>query len=343
MAEPRFFDNRGPFRLAELCARAGLDSPNGDSEALVYDVAGLKQAGPAHLSFFDGGRAKHEFEGTKAGWCLVKKSPGNGSLPPSTLLIPTLSIGRAFAAIASTFYPDHEQVLSQADAVHPTARLAEGVQLGHGAVIGPGVDIGERTRVGAGSTIGRGVTIGRNCIIGARVTIQCAHIGDDVVIEAGAVIGASGFGYASLADGHAKIPQLGRVIVQDGVEIGANSTIDRGALGDTVIGEGTKIDNLVQIGHNTRVGRHCVMAGQVGLSGSVTLGDFVLLGGKVGVADHVTIGDRVRVAALSGVGTDLESGADYGGIPARPLMQWKRENVALAKLARTRKRAGDEE
>jgi UDP-3-O-[3-hydroxymyristoyl] glucosamine N-acyltransferase len=179
-------------------------------------------------------------------------------------------------------------------------------------------------------------------LIGPRVSIQCAHIGDEVVIQAGAVIGASGFGFASLAEGHVKIPQLGRVLVQDRVEIGANSTIDRGALGDTLIGEGTKIDNLVQIGHNTRVGRHCVMAGQVGLSGSVTLGDFVLLGGKVGVADHVTIGDRVRVAALSGVGTDLEAGADYGGIPARPLMQWKREIAALAKLARTRKRTGDE-
>ena len=342
MAEPRFFDNRGPFSLAELCARAGLDCPNGTSDALVHDVAGLDQAGAAHLSFFDGTRAKHEFQSTKAGWCLVKSTPSIKPLPPSTVLIPAPSIGRAFAAIASTFYPDHELVLAQPDAVHQTARLGEGVQLGYGAVVGPGADIGEKTRIGAGSVIGRGVTIGRSCIIGARVTIQYAHIGDEVVIEAGTVIGSSGFGFASLANGHTKIPQLGRVIVQDRVEIGANSAIDRGALGDTVIGEGTKIDNLVQIGHNTRVGRHCVMAGQVGLSGSVTLGDFVLLGGKVGVADHVTIGDRVRVAALSGVGTDLEAGADYGGIPARPLMQWKREIAALAKVVRRRKRAGDE-
>jgi len=342
MAEPRFFDNRGPFKLAELCAGAGLDCPKGTSDALVHDVAGLDQAGSAHLSFFDGARARHEFQSTRAGWCLVKTTTGTHPVPPSTVLIPTPSIGRAFAAIASTFYPDHELTLLQMDAVHPTARLGEGVRLGHGAVIGPGADIGEKTRIGAGSVIGRGVTIGRSCVIGERVTVQCAHLGDDVVIEAGAVIGASGFGFASLADGHTKIPQLGRVIVQDRVEIGANSAIDRGALGDTVIGEGTKIDNLVQIGHNTRVGRHCVMAGQVGLSGSVTLGDFVLLGGKVGVADHVTIGENVRVAALSGVSTDLEAGADYGGIPARPLMQWKREIATLARVARTRKRAGDE-
>jgi UDP-3-O-[3-hydroxymyristoyl] glucosamine N-acyltransferase len=341
MADPRFFDNRGPFRLAELCAKAGLDCPKGSGDALVYDVGGLSQAGAQHLSFFEGPRARQDFQNTKAGWCLVKSAPSLRPLPPSTVLIAASSIARAFATIASTFYPDHELLLAHQDSIHPSARLGDGVQLGSGVTIGPGADIGEKTRIAAGSVIGRGVTIGRNCLIGPRVSIQSAHIGDEVVIQAGAVIGASGFGFASLADGHVKIPQLGRVVVQDRVEIGANSTIDRGALGDTLIGEGTKIDNLVQIGHNSRVGRHCVLAGQVGISGSVTLGDFVLLGGKVGVADHLTIGDRVRVAALSGVGTDLEAGADYGGIPTRPLMQWKREIATLAKLARTRKRTGD--
>lgn len=342
MADPRFFDNRGPFRLAELCARSGLDCPGGSAEAFVYDVAGLSQAGAQHLSFFEGTRARQDFQSTKAGWCLVRGVPSLRPLPPATILITAPSIARVFATMASAFYPEHELLLVHEDAVHASARLGADVQLGYGVTVGPGADIGEKTRIAAGSVIGRGVTIGRNCLIGPRVSIQCAHIGDEVVIQAGAVIGAAGFGFASLADGHVKIPQLGRVIVQDRVEIGANSTIDRGALGDTLIGEGTKIDNLVQIGHNTRVGRHCVMAGQVGISGSVTLGDFVLLGGKVGVADHVTIGDRVRVAALSGVGTDLEAGEDYGGIPARPLMQWKREIAALAKLARTRKRTGDE-
>jgi UDP-3-O-[3-hydroxymyristoyl] glucosamine N-acyltransferase len=338
MADPRFFDNRGPFRLADLCAKAGLNSPGGTGDALVYDVAGLSQAGPQHLSFFDGPRARQDFLNTKAGWCLVKSTPNLKPLPASTVLISAPAFSRAFATVASTFYPDHELVFAHEEAVHSTARLGNGVQLGHGVAIGPGADIGENTRIATGCVIGRGVTIGRNCLIGPRVSIQAAHIGDEVLIQAGAVIGASGFGFASLADGHVKIPQLGRVVIQDRVEIGANSTVDRGALGDTLIGEGTKIDNLVQIGHNSRVGRHCVMAGQSGISGSVTLGDFVLLGGKVGVADHLTIGDRVRVAAMSGVSTDLEAGADYGGIPARRLMQWKREVAALARLARRRKR-----
>lgn len=342
MADPRFFDNRGPFRLADLCAKAGLHCPEGRGDALVFDVAGLGQAGAMHLSFFEGVRARSDFQNTKAGWCLVKGTPNIKPLPSSTVLIAAPSLARAFAAMASAFYPDHELLLAQKDAVHPTAKLGEGVQVGYGTVIGPGAEIGDKTLIGAGSVIGRGVTIGRGCLIGARVSIQCAHIGDEVVVQAGAAIGASGFGFASLADGHGKIPQLGRVIVQDRVEIGANSAIDRGALGDTFIGEGTKIDNLVQVGHNTRVGRHCVMAGQVGLSGSVTLGDFVLLGGKVGVADHVRIGDRARVAALSGVSGDLEAGVDYGGIPARPLMQWKREVATLTRLARPRKPTGEE-
>ena len=173
--------------------------------------------------------------------------------------------------------------------------------------------------------IGRGVAIGRRCKIGPHAVIGFAYLGDEVIIQPGVIIGASGFGFSSGPDGHRKIPQLGRVIVQDRVEIGANSTIDRGALGDTVIGEGTKIDNLVQIGHNSRIGRHCVIAGQVGISGSVVLGDFVAVGGKAGIADHVTIGDRARLAGLSGVAHDLEGARDYGGIPARPIREWHRQ------------------
>jgi UDP-3-O-[3-hydroxymyristoyl] glucosamine N-acyltransferase len=335
MADPRFYDNRGPFRLSQLCEVAGLVCPAGaDAEALVYDVAALAQAGPPHLSFYDGRRDRAGFLATKSGWCLVAKKSYE-DVPKGTVLIPVGSVARAFAVMACRFYPEHElDVCTQEQAVHPTARLGQGVMLGPGVVVGPDAEIGDQARIGAHSVIGRGVTIGRRAQIASHVAIVFAHVGDDVLIQAGAKIGGSGFGFSSGADGHMKMPQLGRVILQDQAEIGANSTIDRGALGDTVIGEGTKIDNLVQIGHNTKIGRHCVLAGQAGVSGSAVLGDFVIVGGAVGISDHVTIGDRARIAGLSGVAQDLEGGRDYGGIPARPIREWHRENALLAGLAK---------
>ncbi|HXJ03388.1 MAG TPA: UDP-3-O-(3-hydroxymyristoyl)glucosamine N-acyltransferase [Micropepsaceae bacterium] len=335
MADPRFYDNRGPFCLTELCAHAGLVCPQGaDGEALIYDVAGLAQAGSPHLAFYAGPRSKPDFLATKAGWCLV-----GGKLreitPESTVPIVAESVARAFAAIARRFYPEHELAIRAQDAaVHPSARIGQDVVLAPGVLIGPAAEIADGAHIGAYSVIGRGVTIGRRVEIGAHTTIMFAHLGDDVLIQAGAQIGGSGFGYSSGVDGHIKVPHLGRVIVQDRVEIGANSAVDRGALGDTVIGEGTKIDNLVQIGHNTITGRHCILAGQSGTSGSVLLGDFVIVGGGVGIADHVTIGDRARLAGLSGVAHDLDGGRDYGGIPARPIREWHKEGALIAKLAR---------
>jgi UDP-3-O-[3-hydroxymyristoyl] glucosamine N-acyltransferase len=336
MADPRFYDNRGPYRLAELCAQAGIDVPSdADASALVADVAGLAEAGRQHLSFYENPRAKVDFLSTKAGWCLIRAKGAVRQAPSTTVLLPCAAVGRTFAKVARLFYPDHEMdVRAQEREIHASARVSPDAVLAPGVVIGSGVKIGEKTRIGANSVIGRGVTIGRDCLIGANVFIGFAHLGDEVVIQPGAVIGGSGFGFSSGADGHVKTPQLGRVILQDRVEIGANSTVDRGALGDTVIGEGSKIDNLVQIGHNTVIGRHCVFAGHVGISGSVVIGDFVIMGGKVGIADHVTIGDRVRLAALSGVGFNLEGGQDYGGVPARPIREWQREMTAILRPSR---------
>ncbi len=344
MADPRFYDNRGPIALGEICAKAGAPLPGGASKkAVVHDVAGLLQAGPQHLSFFDGGRAKQDFAGTKAGWCLVSAKAPRMNAPATTVLLTCASVLHAYASVARLFYPEHGlDICAQDKAVHPTARLGEGVVLSPGVVIGPNAEIGERTRIGANAVIGRGVTIGRDAEIGANAWVAFAHLGDEVLILPGARIGAPGFGFASGPGGHHNVPQLGRVIIQDRVEIGANSTVDRGALGDTVIGEGSKIDNLVQIGHNCVLGRHCIMAGQAGLSGSVTLGDFVIVGGAVGIADHVTVGDRARFAGMSGVAYDLPGGIDYGGFPARPVKEWLREMALLAKLAKDRKRKKDD-
>jgi UDP-3-O-[3-hydroxymyristoyl] glucosamine N-acyltransferase len=342
MADPRFYDNRGPFRVSELCARAGLVCPPGvDGDALVYDVAGLAQAGSPHLSFYDGNRNRAEFLATKAGWCLVGTKLRE-TVPERTVALTAPSVGRAFAAIAAWFYPEHElDIRAQEMLLHPSAHIGRDVVLAPGVVVGPHAEIGDGSHIGAYSVIGRGVTVGRGTLIGAQTSIAFAHVGDDVLIQSGARIGASGFGFSSGPDGHVKIPQLGRVILQDRVEVGANSTIDRGALGDTVIGEGTKIDNLVQIGHNAVTGRHCILAGQSGTSGSVVLGDFVIVGGGVGIADHVRIGDRARLAGLSGVAYDLEGGRDYGGIPARPIREWHKEGALIAKLARKGGRSTD--
>jgi UDP-3-O-[3-hydroxymyristoyl] glucosamine N-acyltransferase len=211
--------------------------------------------------------------------------------------------------------------------------LETGVVLGPGVVVGPAAQIGRGTRIGANTVIGPGVTIGRDCEIAPNVTIGFALIGDRVKILAGARIGEPGFGATVGPKGLIDIPQLGRVIVQDGVSIGANTTVDRGAFDDTVIGENTKIDNLVQIAHNVHVGRNCVMAAHTGISGSVTIGDGAQFGGRAGVADHVTIGAGARVGAAAGVMKDIPAGETWGGMPARPIRHWLKETAWLARMA----------
>ena len=335
MADPRFYDNVGPFSLAEVCAKAGASLPAGaDGAAKIEDLASLTGAGPSHLSFFaGGGEAARQFAVTSAGYCLVPI--GAVETLASCVPIPCASVQHAFAAVAAAFYPQSGLVQwSQQAAIAPDAQLGEGVCLAPGVAVGPGAVIGDRTRIGPNSVVGRGVAIGRDCEIGSNVSISHAYVGDGALILSGAQIGGPGFGFASSPAGHVKIPQLGRVILQDRVEIGACTAIDRGALGDTVIGEGTKIDNLVQIGHNTRIGRHTVIVGHVGISGSCEIGDFVVVGGQVGIADHVRVGDGARLAARAGVVGYLPGGQDYGGMPAKPVSQWRREMAAVAMLAK---------
>ena len=208
------------------------------------------------------------------------------------------------------------------------------------AAIGPGAEVGAGSVICANAVVGAGVRIGRDSTIGAGVSLSHALVGNRVIVHAGARIGQDGFGYQPGPGGHLKVPQIGRVVLQDDVEIGAGSTIDRGALRDTVIGEGTKIDNLVQIAHNVVIGRHCIIVSQTGISGSTTLGDFVMLGGQVGVVGHCTIGDGAQIAASSNVKGDVPPGVRWGGSPAKPVREWFREMTTLKKLAESRARSG---
>jgi len=340
MADPRFFDNQGPFPLAELCAQIGatLDA-DADPRALVSDVATLEGAGAGQLAFCSSKAVARTLQQSQAGFCIVDKEAVGASRPPGMTSLVSGSALHAFAAAARLFYPAYSSSgWAPGESVHPTAKLGTDVSLAPGVVIGPNAEIGDRARLGPNCVIGRGVTVGRDCELAANVTVTHALLGDRVHILPGVQIGQPGFGFASGPAGHMKVPQLGRVIIQDDVEIGSGSTVDRGAIGDTVIGEGTKIDNLVQIGHNTRLGRHCIMVAQSGLAGSCELGDFVIIGGQVGVADHVRLGDGARVASKSGVPPgDYPGGTEYGGYPVRLAKDWRREVAALVLLAKRRK------
>jgi UDP-3-O-[3-hydroxymyristoyl] glucosamine N-acyltransferase len=248
---------------------------------------------------------------------------------------------RAFVAVARALFPQATRPSSlweakEGDAgalVHTEARLESGVVIDPGAVIGPRAEIGAGTVIGPTAVVGPDVRIGRDGMIGAGATVTHALIGDRVIIHAGCRIGQDGFGYLMERGRHGKIPQVGRVIIQDDVEIGAGTTIDRGAIRDTVIGEGTKIDNLVQVGHNVMIGRNCIIVAQTGISGSVTLEDWVVLGGQVGIADHLTIGEGAQVGASSGVMNDIPAGARWFGTPAKPGREMFRELATLRRLS----------
>jgi len=341
MAKVDFFPAALQPTLAELAAMSGSTAKNeGAPEQRFSGVAPLDLARPDNLAFFENRRYAAQLAETRAGAILI--APSDARLaPPGAALLLNPRPYHALAAIMAQLYPSAlrpgavsgEGGVSKMASVDPSARLEPGVVVEAFAVIGPRAEIGAGAVVGPNAVIGSDVRIGRHSSIGAGASILAALIGDRVIVHPGVRIGQDGFGFAMGPRGHHKAPQIGRVIVQDDVEIGANSTIDRGANRDTIIGEGTKIDNLVQIGHNVVVGRHCVIVAQAGVAGSTVLEDFVALGGQAGVAGHLRLGARAQLAACSGLMHDIPAGEQWLGVPAVPAREAFRMHAALKKLA----------
>ena len=336
MADTRFFRRAGPHSLGALAALTGArlaDPTTGDR--LIEDVAPLETASPADVTFLDNRKYTDAFMNSRAGAAFVAEALASRA-PAGMALLISREPYKAFAHAAQAFYPQASVVAGRAPSAvfHPTAIVPDDCAIGANVVIEAGARLGARCQIGPNSVVGPGVELGDDCIVAANVTLSHCLIGARVVLHPGVRIGQAGFGFAPDAAGPVKIPQLGRVIIGDDVDIGANTTIDRGSGHDTEIGPGSMIDNLVQIGHNVVLGRGCILAGQVGISGSTRLGDYVMAGGQAGLAGHLNIGTGARIAAQAGLMKDVAPGETVSGTPAVPAIAFWRQVAMMQRLAR---------
>lgn len=334
MADSQFFTKAAPFSLAQISAKIGavLFNPE-DAEYIVKDVATLSDASSMHLAFLDNKKYRNDFIATKAGAVIIHPDMASYA-PQGVKILLSQTPYKAYALAAQAFYPEQrpEAGISKFANVHPTAKIDEGASIADFVTIGAHVEIGANAWIESHVSILDGVKLGKNCRVGGHTSISHAVIGNNVRLYPGVRIGQDGFGFAIDAAGFVKVPQLGRVVMGDNIEIGANTCIDRGSQGDTIIGSGTWIDNQVQIAHNVKLGRGCIMASQVGIAGSTELGDFVVVGGQVGIAGHLKIGSMVKIAAKSGVTKDIPAKEEWMGYPAMPMKRFLRQTVKVGQL-----------
>ena len=336
MVDKDFFNNNGPFSLqqiAEICG-AELSEPAKQS-MLINDIATMLEAGEGEVCFLYDKKVKDSAAQIRASACVTTEELGK-LVPQTTTLLIAQNPRMAYLKLMEAFYSEYRMKpdIASTARIHPSAIIGQGTYVGDYAVIGEGVCIGDNCVIEAGVVIARGCKIGNNTRIGASASISYAIIGDNCYIYTGARIGQDGFGFMMVEGQHKRIPQVGRVVIGNNVEIAANTCVDRGALGDTVIGDGTKIDNLVQVAHNNKFGVGCILVSQTGVAGSCNFGNYVVCGGQTGFADHLNIGSQAQVASQSGVMRDVKSGEVVMGYPAIKFNDFMRQVALLQKSIR---------
>jgi len=333
MADTRFFEKKEAITLGKLAALCECElGPGANPDMVIEDVKSIEEAGSSDLTWAFIASVRDALQKTKAGACITSEKFAS-CVPETTAVLLSKDPHRSYGLAAQYFYPvTIKEGISPRAFVDETAKIGKGCRIDAGAVVGANAEIGDGSWIQAGAVVGEGVKLGMSCIIGSNATVTHCLAGHKVYIYPGAMVGQDGFGFAMSEKGPTKVPQLGRVVIGDDVEIGSNTTVDRGAMGDTEIGSGTRIDNLVQIAHNVKLGRCCIVVAQVGIAGSTELGDFVVAGGQVGIAGHLKVGSGARLGAQSGIMKDVEAGAVMMGSPALPHMDFMRQNVILQKV-----------
>lgn len=334
MIDSRFYKNNGPFSLAqiaEICGASLVDKTKAD--VIINDMATIFSGGEGEISFFFDKKKKDAAASIKTTACVTSKDFVN-LIPQGVIVLISDNPHDSFVKLNYAMYTEilPEPGISSTATIASTAKIGQNCYIGEGVVIGENVEIGDNCRLEPNSVIYEGCKLGNNCRVGANANIMHAIIGNNVYIYGGARIGWDGFGFKTIMGQHKRIPQLGRVIIGNDVEIGANSCIDRGAMDDTVIGDGCRIDNLVQVAHNDKLGRGCILVAQVGVAGSCTFGDYVVCGGQAGFADHLNIGSQAQIGAQSGLMRDVEAGAIVMGTPAIGLRDFMKQTAYIQKM-----------